>query len=163
MGNSPIIVAKVTSTEIGHPCRRPVIIRSNEGRLILRLDPPQDGGFTLVELLIAMLLLLIIGVSVGAILTQSLVQSVKDSELVTATSLANQAIEQELALKTCSGLTALTKSTTIRPNVVLSTVRTVGACPIIFPGTVTVNVVVTNLATSAVDASVRTLVFVTGP
>ena len=125
----------------------------------------QEQGSALVEAVVSMVLLMIVLLSVLPVLTQSFFQTTKDAELVTASSLAGRAIEDELAQKTCAGLTALDQSTSAGPTVSLRTVRTVrtiGACPAHFPGTVRVDVVVTDSATGAVEISAATLVFVTG-
>ncbi len=121
-----------------------------------------EQGFTIIEAVIAMFLLMIVAVGVLPILTQSLIQSVNNAELVTATSLANQAIEDERAQTTCSALTALDQSVTARPNVILRTVRTVDACPTHFPSTVRITVTVTDTARGVLEASAGTLIFVTG-
>ena len=126
----------------------------------------REEGFALVEAVVSMVLLMIVLLSVLPVLTQSFFQTTKDAELVTASSLATQAIEHELAQKTCAGLTALDQSTSAPPAASLRTVRTVrtiGACPVHFPGTVRVEVVVTDSATSEVEISAATLVLVTGP
>ena len=123
-------------------------------------DLHSDRGFTLIEPIIAMFVLMIAAVGVLPILTQSLTQSVNNAELVTATSLANQAIEDEHAQSTCAGLSPLDQSVTARPNMILRTVRVIGACPTSFPATVKVSVTVTDATTGRVEVSVSTLVLV---
>jgi type II secretory pathway pseudopilin PulG len=127
-----------------------------------RLVAASDAGFTLLEPVIAMLVLMIVAVSVLPVLTQSLIQSVNNAVLASATSLANQAIEDERAQTTCSALTALDQSVTVRPNAVLRTVRTIDTCPAHFPSTVKVSVTVTDVSTGVLEVSLGTLVFVTG-
>lgn len=129
---------------------------------VLRRSSSDDEGLTLVECLVAILLLALVSISILPIITQSLIQSVNNSELVTATSLANQAIEVERAQSTCSGLSALNTTMAPRPNVTLHTVRTVGACPASYPGTVQVNVTVTNTTTGTVEIKLGSLIFVKG-
>ncbi|HWH25628.1 MAG TPA: prepilin-type N-terminal cleavage/methylation domain-containing protein [Pseudolysinimonas sp.] len=124
--------------------------------------PRDDDGFTLIEPVIAMFLLALIALALLPLLTQSLVQSVNNAVLVTATSLANQAIEDERSKTTCAGLTPLDQTTVVRPDVTLRTVRTVAACPASFPSTVKVSVTVTDTATGSVKVSAATMVFVTG-
>jgi len=119
-----------------------------------------DTGFTLLEPVIAMFILMIVAVGVLPILTQSLTQSANNAELVTATSFANQAIEDERAHSSCAELTPVDQSVTVRPNMVLRTVRTVEPCPAHYPATVKVSVTVTNATTGRVDVSVSTLVLV---
>jgi type II secretory pathway pseudopilin PulG len=121
-----------------------------------------DEGITLLETVIAMFVLMIFAVGVLPILTHSLTQSATNSEVVTATSLANQAIEDERVQTTCAALTTLNQSVTVRPNLILRTVRTISTCPTTFPATVRVKVTVTNATTGALDISLATLVFVTG-
>lgn len=121
-----------------------------------------DCGFTLIEPVIAMFILMLVAVGVLPILTQSLVQSVNNAELVTATSFANHAIEDERAQSSCAALTPLDQTVTARPNMLLRTVRTVDACPAHYPGTVKVSVTVTDATTGRVEVSVSTLVIVKG-
>ncbi|MDQ1574638.1 MAG: hypothetical protein QOH44_2197 [Actinomycetota bacterium] len=127
-----------------------------------RMVAASDAGVTLLETVIAMFVLMIFAVGVLPILTQSLLQSVNNSELVTATSLASQAIEDAKAQTSCSALTALNQTVTARPNVILRTVRTIAVCPTTFPSTVKVSVTVSNAKTGAVEVSLGTLVFVSG-
>lgn len=131
--------------------------RENARRIVDSVD-----GFTLLEPIIAMFVLMIVAVAVLPILTQSLVQSANNAELVTATSFANHAIEDERAQTSCGALTPLDQSVTARPNVILRTVRTVAPCPDHYPGTVKISVTVTDAATGKVVVSVGTLVLVRG-
>jgi type II secretory pathway pseudopilin PulG len=126
------------------------------------MDAASDAGVTLLETVVAMFVLMIFAVGVLPILTQSLLQSVHNSELVTATSLASQAIEDARAQTNCSALTALNQTVTARPNVILRTVRTIAVCPTTFPATVKVSVTVSNAKTGALEVSLGTLVFVSG-
>ncbi|HEU0205763.1 MAG TPA: type II secretion system protein [Pseudolysinimonas sp.] len=119
-----------------------------------------DGGFTLLEPIIAMFVLMLVAVAVLPILTQSLVQSSNNAELVTATSFANQAIEDERAQSSCAALTPLDQSVTVRSNLILRTVRTIDACPTHYPATVKVSVTVTNATSGRLEVSVSTLVLV---
>jgi type II secretory pathway pseudopilin PulG len=121
-----------------------------------------DSGFTLIEPVIAMFILMLVAVGMLPILTQSLTQSVNNAELVTATSFANQAIEDERAQSSCAALTPLNQTVTARANMILRTVRTVDACPAHYPGTVKVSVTVTDVTTGRVQVSVSTLVIVKG-
>lgn len=121
-----------------------------------------DGGFTLIEPIIAMFVLMLVAVAMLPILTQSLTQSVNNAKLVTSTSLANQAIEDERAQSSCAALTPLDNTVTPRPNMVLRTVRTVASCPAQYPGTVKVSVTVTDATTGRVEVSVSTLVLMKG-
>lgn len=121
-----------------------------------------ESGFTLLEPVIAMLLLMIVAVAVLPILTNSLVQSSRSAEVVSATALGNRAIEDERAQKSCAGLTALDQTSTSGSTKALRVVRQIGGCPSGYPGTVRVTVVVTDAATGTVEASATTLVFVTG-
>ena len=120
-----------------------------------------ENGFTLLEPVIAMLLLMIVSVAVLPILVNSLVQTSRNAEVVSATSLANHAIEDERAQTTCAGLTTLDQTST-SGSASLHVVRQIGTCPTSFPGTARVTVVVSDTATGAVEASATTLVFMTG-
>jgi len=120
-----------------------------------------ESGFTLLEPVIAMFLLMIVAVAFLPILINSLVQTSRNSEVVSATSLANHAIEDERAQTTCAGLSALDQ-TTSSGSAVLRVVRQFGSCPSAFPGTAQVTVVVTDATTGAVEATAATLIFVTG-
>ena len=128
----------------------------------LRGLPGDDSGFSLIESVVALFILMIIATAVLPILLQGLVQSANNQTTVTAASLANQSIEDARAQKTCTGLTALDQTSTARPGVTLRTQRIVGACPSTFPSTVSVQVNVSRTDTGAVLVSASTLVFVTG-
>lgn len=119
-----------------------------------------DGGFSLIESVVALFVLMIIATAVLPILLQGLVQSSKNQTMVTAASLANQALEGARAQKTCAGLTALDQTST-GPGVRLRTQRIVGACPATFPATVSVLVKVSRTDTGAALVSASTLVFLT--
>ncbi|NEM90855.1 prepilin-type N-terminal cleavage/methylation domain-containing protein [Galbitalea soli] len=122
-----------------------------------------DRGFTLVESIVAMFLLLLLAVSLLPVLIQGLRQSSSNAALVSATSLASQSIEDARAQKSCAALPATNTTTTAGTGTQLQTVRTVGSCPASYPGTIAVTVTVTRLDTNVTEVSANTLVYLTGP
>lgn len=129
---------------------------------VLKRFQDDESGFTLLEPVIAMLLLMIVAVAVLPILTNSLVQSSRNAEVVSATALGNRAIEDERAQTSCGALTALDQTSTSGSTRALRVVRQLGSCPSSYPGTVRVTVLVTDAGTGTVETSATTLVFVTG-
>lgn len=134
--------------------------RGQSGESTPRAD--SDEGFTLIEPVIAMFILMIVAIGMLPILTQGLTQSASNAELVTATSAANQAIEDERAQSSCAALSPLDQSVTAHTNVILRVVRAVDPCPTHYPATVKVGVTVTDVATGRLEVSVSTLILVKG-
>lgn len=109
-----------------------------------------DQGFSLVEVVIAMLLLAIVAVSILPPLWQGLQFSSRQSAVATATRELNSLVEQARQTPSCAVLTSLASSRTFTDGAgrVLTSSGTVGAC-------------VTKSATTfklvAVDAAGQTL------
>jgi type II secretory pathway pseudopilin PulG len=111
-----------------------------------------------------MLLLAIVSMSVLPLLVQGLKLSASNAAVAAATQLANQQVELVRSQTLCGAVVPAT-STVTSQGVTLQVTRTVGiSCPAGgYPIAVPVTVSVTRTAPSAVLATVKTLVFVTGP
>jgi prepilin-type N-terminal cleavage/methylation domain-containing protein len=126
--------------------------------------PKDEGGFGLIEILVAMFILGLLAVATLPILVQGMRLSATNSTLATATQLTNQQIEQVRAQQACGAIVATTTTvTTSGPSLIVS--RTVSAtCPASgYPITVPVTVQVSRSDTGAVLATASTRVFVSGP
>jgi prepilin-type N-terminal cleavage/methylation domain-containing protein len=108
---------------------------------------PDDRGFSVVEILIAMFLLALVAVSLLPALWQGIQYSSQQSAVATATRELNSLVEEARANPTCASLSsvALAKTVTDGAGRTITTSGSVGTCPA--PSkTVT-------LALTAVDAS----------
>ena len=125
-----------------------------------------DGtrGFGLIEIVVAMFLLAIVTLAVLPLLVQGLKLSASNATVAAASQLANQQVELLRSKSLCGDIAPATTTATAQ-GVVLQISRTVGTtCPVSgYPITVPVSVSVTRMDTSAVVATVNTLIFVTGP
>ena len=124
-----------------------------------------DEGFTLIEVLIAVLLLAILSLALLPSLIGILKTSVRNVSVATATQFVNNNLVQaRTAGTTCAGIQAF-GSAVIGPltdtrGVTFSTTRTVGPCPATYPGTVTVSVTVMSSNSLQAVATGSTLVIV---
>ena len=123
-----------------------------------------DRGFGLIEIVVAMFLLAIVTLAVLPLLVQGLKLSASNATVAAASQLANQQVELLRSQSLCGAIMPATSTATAQ-GVVLQISRTVGAtCPLLgYPITVPVSVSVTRTDTSVVVATVKTLIFVTGP
>ncbi|MBX6371501.1 MAG: prepilin-type N-terminal cleavage/methylation domain-containing protein [Acidothermus sp.] len=87
--------------------------------LMRRARQRADDGFTLVEVVVAMAILLVVFLSAGGLLTATLVNSQRSRQSQTATELANQAIERLRALPYATIVSGSIKPVTTDPAVVL--------------------------------------------
>jgi prepilin-type N-terminal cleavage/methylation domain-containing protein len=132
-----------------------------------------DGGFGLIEIVVAMLMLAILALSLLPLLINGYKQSSASATIAGATQMVQQQMESVRSASTCTGLgsVALVNSTTSATttnsrNVSLTQTKTVYPCPItasVLTGTVKVTSTVTRNDTSTVIASATTLVYVSGP
>ena len=134
----------------------------------LRRRQPRESdgtrGFGLIEIVVAMFLLAIVTLAVLPLLVQGLKLSASNATVAAASQLANQQVELLRSKSLCGDIAPATTTATAQ-GVVLQISRTVGTtCPVSgYPITVPVSVSVTRMDTSAVVATVNTLIFVTGP
>jgi prepilin-type N-terminal cleavage/methylation domain-containing protein len=131
-----------------------------------RVAPDErEHGLSLVEVVIAMMLLAVIAVAFLPVLIQGLRLAADNATRATANQLANMQLETARSLGgDCSDIVAL--ETAAVPNVVdkrnvtLVTLRDAGTCPAAYPGTVEFSVVVTRLDTGATLSTAKTLIYV---
>ena len=125
---------------------------------------PDERGFGLIEIVVAMLLLAVVSMAVLPLLVQGLKLSALNATVAAATQLANQQVELVRSQSLCSAIVPTTTTVTSQ-GVTMQVSRTVGiSCPAAgYPIAVPVSVSVSRAAPSAVLATVKTLVFVTGP
>lgn len=111
----------------------------------------KDGGFSIVEVLIAMFLLALVAVAILPALFEGIRYSAQQSAVATATRELNALVEEAREAPTCAGLSAvaLSQSVTDGSGQTITTSGTVGACPALSK--------TVKLALTAVDASGTTL------
>ena len=129
--------------------------------LRLRRD---DSGFTLIEVLVAMLLLTIIALALIPAFVSQMRATSTNTTIATASQLAGQQIDDaQSRTATCAALQAY-QSETVAPvidarGVTLQAHRTVALpCPSTYPTTIKVAVTVTSSGSAATIASATTLV-----
>ena len=125
---------------------------------------PDDRGFGLIEIVVAMLLLAVVSMAVLPLLVQGLKLSASNATVAAAAQLANQQVELMGSQTLCSAIVPSTTTVTSQ-GVTMQVSRTVGtSCPVAgYPIAVPVSVSVSRTAPSAVLATANMLVFVTGP
>ncbi len=123
-----------------------------------------ERGFGLIEIVVAMFLLAIVTLAVLPLLVQGLKLSASNSTVAAATQLANQQVELLRSKSLCGDIVPATTTATAQ-GVPLLISRSIGTtCPVSgYPVTVPVSVSVTRTDTNVVVATVKTLIFVTGP
>jgi prepilin-type N-terminal cleavage/methylation domain-containing protein len=124
-----------------------------------------DEGFTLIEVLIAMLLLAILALAILPSLTGILKASVRNVNVATATQMVNQNLTDARTIgTTCAAIqsygAAVVATVTDTRGVTFSTTRTVSACPATYPATVKVSVTVMSTNSLQAVATGSTLVIV---
>lgn len=124
-----------------------------------------DEGFTLVEVLIAMLLLAILALAILPSLVGILKASVRNVNVATATQMVNQNLTDARTIgTTCAAIqsygAAVVSTVTDTRGVTFSTTRTVSACPTTYPATVKVSVTVMSTNSLQAVATGSTLVIV---
>lgn len=125
----------------------------------------RERGLSLIEVVIAMMLLAILAVAFLPVLIQGLRLSADNATRATANQLANMQLETARALGgDCSDIVALetvsVPNVTDKRNVTLVTTRDAGSCPAAYPGTVEFSVTVTRLDTGATLSTATTLIYV---
>lgn len=132
----------------------------------LEFAQPDDSGFGVIEIMVAMMLFAILTLAILPSLLAALRTSSSNATVATATGLVNQQMEdaRSHAPSTCGSLAASDYTVTDTRGVVLKVARTVPTCPSTgYPHAISVTVQVTRLATGAAVSSASTLVFVEGP
>ena len=124
---------------------------------------PDDAGFGLVEIVIAMLLLGVVAISFLPVLVRALTVSAQNVTIATATQLVNDQLDDALAtVSSCAELTAWLGVTpaqlTDSQNVDLQPKRSGGNCDDTELSSAVVTVTVARVDTSATVASATTLV-----
>lgn len=129
----------------------------------LRLQS-DDSGFSLIEVMVAMLLLAILALAIVPAFVGQMRATSTNTTIATASQLAGQQIDDaQSRASTCAALTAF-QSETVAPvvdarGVALQATRTVSLpCPAVYPATIKVVVTVTASGSSTVIASVTSLV-----
>lgn len=121
-----------------------------------------DEGFTLIEIVTAMMLLAVLAIAFLPVLIQGLKYSAQNATMATATQILDAQFDAVQSVTSCSTLATNTISTTDSRGNALSVTRSRGACPTIFPSTVSYAVSITRVSDGAVLASGTTLIYVTG-
>ena len=131
-----------------------------------------DEGFSLVEVVVAILVLALIAVALLPLLVQGLKTSAQSAAIASAVQLANSQVDLARSqAKTCTAITATpavtVSSTATYRGVPLVVTRTAGACPspaptASAPGTITFTATVTRSDTGEALAVVSTRIYVTG-
>jgi prepilin-type N-terminal cleavage/methylation domain-containing protein len=128
--------------------------------------PPRtdDSGFTLIEILVAMLLLAIVALALVPAFTSQMRATSANTTIATASQLAGQQIDDaQSRAATCAALQAY-QSETVAPvidarGVTLQAHRSVALpCPSSYPSTIKVQVTVTASGSATAIASANTLV-----
>ena len=134
-----------------------------ETRSLRGIGGGDEQGFGLIEIVVAIFLLAIVTLAVLPLLVQGLKLSASNATVAAATQLANQQVESLRSKSLCSDIAPATTTATAK-GVLLQVSRTVGSCPIVgYPISVPVSVSVMRTDTGVVVATVKTLIFVTGP
>ncbi|MFE4467551.1 prepilin-type N-terminal cleavage/methylation domain-containing protein [Leifsonia sp. NPDC056824] len=125
-----------------------------------------DSGFTLIEVMVAMLLLVVVALALVPAFVSQMRATSTNTTIATASQLAGQQIDDaQSRAATCAALQAY-QTETVAPvvdgrGVSLQPHRIVTLpCPASYPSTIQVQVTVTKSGSSAVIASVTTLVLV---
>jgi prepilin-type N-terminal cleavage/methylation domain-containing protein len=128
-------------------------------------DRPDDEGFTIIEVLIAMLLLAILALAILPSLVGILKASVRNVNVATATQIVNKNLVDARTIgTTCAALqsygSAVVSTVTDTRGVTFSTTRAVSACPSTYPATVRVSITVMSTNSLQAVATGSTLVIV---
>lgn len=129
----------------------------------LVLSGKSDLGFSLVEIMVAMMLLALLAVAILPTLVTGLRNASMNATLATSTGLVNQQLEDARSRTSCGALVAPTYSVTDTRGAVLTVSRTVGSCLGGYPRAISVAVSVARATTGVVVSSASTLVYVEGP
>lgn len=125
---------------------------------------PEDSGFGIVEVLVAMLMLALIAVAFLPVLITGLRLSSGNSSIVTAAQIARTQVALARRAATCAAVTAFAAATPASVSDGTGTnlvpTRTAGSCPSSYPGTISFSTSVSASGSSVVLASATTLIYV---
>lgn len=124
----------------------------------------RDLGFSLIEIMVAMMLLAVLALAVLPTLVTGLRTAATNATLATSTGLVNQQLEDARSRTTCGALAAPPFSATDTRGAVLTVTRSVASCPVGgYPRAISVSISVTRAVTGVTVSSASTLVYVEGP
>ncbi len=131
----------------------------------MRADDRRDQGISLVEVVVAMMLLAVLAVAFLPVLIQGLQSAAVNATRATANQLVNLQMETASSQGAdCSLITDLPNASVSnvvdKRGVTLVTTRTAGTCPASYPGTVAFTVRVARQDTGAVLSTATTLIYV---
>jgi prepilin-type N-terminal cleavage/methylation domain-containing protein len=130
----------------------------------LTLAEGRDSGFSLVEIMVALMLLAVMAVAILPMLVTGLRNASMNATLATSTGLVNQQLEDARSRTTCGALPSTPFSVTDTRGAVLNVTRTVASCPVSgYPRAISVTVSVARATTGVAVSSASTLVYVEGP
>ncbi|MGO4691320.1 type IV pilus modification PilV family protein [Glaciibacter sp. 2TAF33] len=133
-------------------------------RNFVRVTKRSDSGISLIEIMVAMMLLALVSVAILPMLIIGLKNASMNATLATATGLVNQQLEDARSRITCGALAAPAFSTTDTRGAVLNVTRTVPSCPVGgYPRPIAVTISVSPATTGVAVSSATTLVYVEGP
>lgn len=126
-----------------------------------------DEGFSLVEVVVAMMLLMVVSLAVVPLLITATSSSVTNRDLATANALANAEISKVRALYPDSSTTTSCASVRgssggVDARTGLTASFSFGACPSAYPGTVTVTTTVRSGSGAPALTTVSTKILVSG-
>jgi prepilin-type N-terminal cleavage/methylation domain-containing protein len=140
-------------------------------RKLTKRTNSDESGFTLVEIVVAMLILALISIALLPLLITGVQQSSRSAAIASAVQLANSQMDIARAqTASCSAITAMPAVTvsaaSVYRGVPLSVSKVIGTCPspapsASAPGTISVTVTVTRTDTNVVLATASTLIYVT--
>lgn len=133
-------------------------------RMDRRGEDDSQRGFTLVEVLVSLMILMLLALTMYPILVQGLTVSAKNATLATATALVNGQLEGARAQTSCAAITNVTLTTVDERGVSLTVTRVRGTCPGSgYPTSVPVVASVTRVDTGVVLATAKTSIYVEAP
>lgn len=134
-------------------------------RMDRRGEDDSQRGFTLVEVLVSLMILMLLALTMYPILVQGLTISAKNATMSTATALVTSQLESARAQTSCAAITNVTLTTVDERGVSLTVTRTRGTCPGSsgYPTSVPVVASVTRVDTGIVLATAKTSIYVEAP
>jgi len=127
-----------------------------------------DGGFSLVEIVVALFVLAALSLALIPALVVGVQQAKNNAVIAAATEMLSSRMDDSRGqASTCQALTSFASSTVADQveahGIFLHLNQTLGSCPATYPGTVKYTVSVVRLDTGAVLATSSELVYLQGP
>lgn len=123
-----------------------------------------ERGFTMVEVLVSLMILMLLALAMYPTLIQGLKVSASNATLATATALVNAQLENARSQTSCAAIANVTQTTVDERGVSLTVSRTRGTCPGSgYPTSVPVVASVTRDDTGVVLATAKTSIYVEAP